>query len=106
MSNCALRDAETRSQVIGNRLDAALVPERLGREFGPGFWARILGMSSMSLKRMAAVMVLPISLALGLAGCDTKQDTGLAVGAVAGGLLGNTVGKGTGKVLATVGRRD
>ncbi len=45
--------------------------------------------------------VVAVSIALG--GCETKQDTGLAVGAVAGGLLGNTVGKGTGKVLATVG---
>lgn len=41
-----------------------------------------------------------------LAGCSadgpTKQDTGLAVGAIAGGLLGNTVGKGGGRVAATM----
>jgi surface antigen len=34
-------------------------------------------------------------------GCETKSDTGLAIGAVAGGILGNQVGRGTGKVFAT-----
>ena len=53
---------------------------------------------------MRIMWVAPVlAVTLGLAACETKQDTGLAVGAVAGGLLGNTVGKGTGKVLATVG---
>lgn len=53
----------------------------------------------MRWAKIMAVLALP----LGVMGCESKQDTGLAVGAVAGGLLGNTVGKGTGKVLATVG---
>jgi surface antigen len=31
----------------------------------------------------------------------TKQDSGLAIGAIAGGILGNQVGNGSGRVLAT-----
>jgi surface antigen len=55
----------------------------------------------MKLTHVVAVMLLP----LGLAACGpnglTKQNTGLAVGALAGGIIGNQVGKGTGKVIAT-----
>jgi surface antigen len=56
----------------------------------------------MRTKFTALVLIAPLA----IAGCGpdgpTKQDTGLAVGAIAGGILGNQVGRGGGKVLATV----
>jgi len=55
----------------------------------------------MSMRGLAVVALVPIL----VAGCGpegpTKQDTGLAVGAIAGGILGNQVGRGSGRVLAT-----
>lgn len=53
--------------------------------------------------KTAAVVLIGPALLLGCGpGGPTKQDTGLAVGALAGGIIGNQVGKGSGKVLATV----
>ena len=43
-----------------------------------------------------------IGLSLPLAGCETKQDQGMVIGAVAGGLLGNSVGRGNGRGAATI----
>lgn len=40
-------------------------------------------------------------MALSMAACESKQDSGMVVGAVAGGLLGNQFGKGSGNVAAT-----
>jgi surface antigen len=55
----------------------------------------------MSMRGLAVVALVPVL----LAGCGpegpTKQDAGLAVGAIAGGILGNQVGRGSGRVLAT-----
>jgi surface antigen len=55
----------------------------------------------MSMRGLAVVALVPML----VAGCGpegpTKQDTGLAVGAIAGGILGNQVGRGSGRVLAT-----
>ena len=56
----------------------------------------------MRIKRLAALVVVPVTVAACGPNGPTKSDTGLAVGAVAGGILGNQVGSGTGKVLATV----
>lgn len=56
----------------------------------------------MRIKRLAALVVVPVLVAACGPNGPTKSDTGLAVGAVAGGILGNQVGSGTGKVLATV----
>ena len=56
----------------------------------------------MRVKAAALIQIVPTM----LLGCGpdgpTKQDTGLAVGAIAGGIIGNQVGRGSGKVLATV----
>jgi surface antigen len=41
-------------------------------------------------------------LALTVAACETKQDTGTVVGAIAGGVIGNQFGRGAGKAVATV----
>ena len=50
---------------------------------------------------------LVVSLALLLGGCDSnppsKENIGVATGAVLGGVLGNQVGHGGGRVLATIG---
>jgi surface antigen len=55
----------------------------------------------MRMRGLAVVALVPVL----VAGCGpegpTKQDAGLAVGAIAGGILGNQVGKGSGRVLAT-----
>lgn len=56
----------------------------------------------MRLIKIAAVLLVPLSLVACGPDGPTKQDTGLVVGGVAGGLLGNTVGRGSGKVVATV----
>lgn len=49
---------------------------------------------------MRRITILVI-MAVALAGCATRQESGALVGAVAGGILGNQIGKGTGRVLAT-----
>lgn len=64
-------------------------------------------MSKVGTIKPAQWVIAPLAAALLVAGCSgdgqiTKQDTGLAVGALAGGILGNQVGSGSGKVLATV----
>jgi outer membrane lipoprotein SlyB len=50
----------------------------------------------------AALLVLPL-----LAACESyspsKQDVGMAAGAVVGGVLGHQVGNGTGQTVATIG---
>jgi surface antigen len=56
----------------------------------------------MRLFKLAAVAMLPLSLAACGPEGPTKADTGLLVGAAAGGIIGNQVGRGSGKVLATV----
>jgi uncharacterized protein YcfJ len=56
----------------------------------------------MRLFKLAAVAVLPLTLAACGPEGPTKADTGLLVGAAAGGIIGNQVGRGSGKVLATV----
>lgn len=58
--------------------------------------------TTTSNRRRLAALVLPLGMAVGLAGCANNQDTGLAVGALAGGILGNQVGGGSGKVAATI----
>lgn len=55
----------------------------------------------MRLSRLAPIFAVPLFLAACGPGGPTKQDSGLAVGAVAGGLLGSTVGRGSGKIVAT-----
>jgi len=52
--------------------------------------------------RVAAVMLIPLTVAACGPEGPNKADTGLAVGAIAGGLLGNQFGKGGGRVAATV----
>ncbi len=51
--------------------------------------------------RSRAIVAAPLALALLLGGCETKQDTGLAIGAITGGIIGHQFGKGSGKALAT-----
>ena len=55
----------------------------------------------MKLLGLAAVLAIPLA----LAGCGpgglSKQDAGVAVGAVAGGVIGNQFGKGKGNLVAT-----
>jgi surface antigen len=46
--------------------------------------------------------MLLLPLALALASCETKQESGTVVGAIAGGLIGNQFGKGAGRAFATV----
>jgi surface antigen len=48
------------------------------------------------------LLVAALAASLGLAACETKQDTGTLVGAVAGGIIGNQFGKGGGRAVATV----
>ena len=55
----------------------------------------------MTVCRIAAVVMLPLTVAACGPDGPTKADTGLAVGAIAGGILGNQVGRGTGRVAAT-----
>jgi ribose/xylose/arabinose/galactoside ABC-type transport system permease subunit len=57
---------------------------------------------AMRFKHAVSVVLVPAMLAACGPDGPTRQDTGLAVGAVAGGILGNQVGRGTGKVVATV----
>lgn len=38
---------------------------------------------------------------LGLGGCSTREDSGLAIGALAGGIIGNQFGRGSGRIAAT-----
>jgi surface antigen len=38
---------------------------------------------------------------LGLGACETKQESGTAIGAITGAVIGNQFGKGSGKVAAT-----
>src|SRR5919108_1921898 len=57
---------------------------------------------AMRFKHAVSVVLVPAVLAACGPDGPTRQDTGLAVGAVAGGILGNQVGRGTGKVVATV----
>lgn len=40
--------------------------------------------------------------ALPLGGCETKQDSGLLIGAITGGIIGNSVGRGNGKPAGTI----
>ena len=47
---------------------------------------------------MRPAMLLCVA-ALGLAGCETKQDTGTLMGAIAGGVIGNQFGSGSGRVV-------
>ena len=56
----------------------------------------------MRTSRLVAVAAIGLTLMTGLTGCETKQDQGLAVGAIAGGLLGNSVGRGNGRPAATI----
>ena len=49
-----------------------------------------------------ALLIAAVAATLGVAACETRQDTGTVVGAVAGGIIGNQFGKGGGKVASTL----
>ena len=55
----------------------------------------------MRIKLAIAIFTLPLALAGCGPGGMSKQDGGLAVGAVAGGIIGNQVGGGKGKIVTT-----
>jgi surface antigen len=48
-----------------------------------------------------ALVCMALVASLGLGGCETKQDTGTAIGAITGAVIGHQFGKGSGKVAAT-----
>lgn len=55
------------------------------------------------MMRALAVVIVSISVALSGCGPDaSKQDTGLAVGAVAGGILGSAAGRGSGRIAGAM----
>lgn len=55
----------------------------------------------MRIKLALAILALPLALTACGPGGMSKQDSGLAVGAVAGGIIGNQVGGGKGKIVTT-----
>ena len=52
----------------------------------------------MRLKHTCALLLL---LPLAMAGCSSREDSGLAIGALAGGILGNQFGGGKGRIATT-----
>ncbi len=50
---------------------------------------------------MKIFSILALVIALALAGCASRQESGALIGAVTGAIVGNQVGKGTGRVFAT-----
>lgn len=59
-------------------------------------------MGTTHMLRMVGVAVLSASLMLGGCAEGSKQDSGLAVGAVAGGILGSAVGRGSGRIAGAM----
>lgn len=56
----------------------------------------------MQMASRLALAVAVLAGSVGLAACETKQDTGTVVGAIAGGVIGNQFGRGGGRVASTM----
>lgn len=56
----------------------------------------------MTYFKLAGIAAVGLVLSMGLTGCETKQDQGLAIGAITGGIIGNSVGRGNARPAATI----
>jgi surface antigen len=55
----------------------------------------------MAKPLLAATVGMALVASFGLAACETKRESGTAIGAITGAVIGNQFGKGSGKVAAT-----
>ena len=60
----------------------------------------VLKDTTMNARPFSCTSLLLLALAVGLTGCQSKEQFGQLAGAVAGGLAGSQIGKGDGKLVA------